>query len=263
MSGGAAAAAAAAAAYGASRGAYSRGTKRTRHGGSALARKRLWGQSAFRPGYDRTGGFYGMALAQRRARQSRMNSELKFHDVDIDDASIAQNGTILNSGTVNIIPQGTEEDQRIGRKCVIKSINWWGNLSLGAGSAAATASDTVRIILYLDKQCNGATASVTDLLAEDNYQSFNNLANKERFRTLMDKTFALSPSGAGGNGTTNFTIESEENFSFYSKCNISIEYSSTLGALTEIRSNNLGVLVLAKDGGRVTLDSKMRLRFTE
>lgn len=263
--GGAAAAAAAAAA--ASAGVRHAGYKRNRSSGPYASKRQYGAPRAFRPGYDRTSGFYGMALAQRRARASRMNQELKFHDIDVDDSAIATTGTILNSGSVNLIAQGTEEDQRIGRKVVIKSINWRGTLVVPSSSAASTVplgiTDTVRIIMYIDKQCNGATATVTDILATANYQSFNNLSNKERFRTLFDRTFDCMPSGIGGDGTTNTAGASAQSFSFYHKCNLPIEFSATAGALTEIRSNNIGVLAISRDGSTVTLDSKVRLRFTE
>ncbi len=201
------------------------------------------------PGFTRRSGFYGGAIG-----------ELKFHDLDIDDATIASNGTIVEDSCV-VIAQGVTEIQRIGRKCTIRSINWRFNIRLPAGTSSTTTADTVRVLLYLDKQTNGATATVTALLESDDYQSFNNLANKSRFRTLMDRTYDMNTE-LSGDGTTVDSPRFNFNDTFFKKVNIPIEYDSTTGAITEQRSNNIGVLILSKNG-LCTFDSKMRIRFSD
>ncbi len=204
-------------------------------------------------------------IPMRRGRGRRANGhkqELKFFDTDITDVAIAVNGTIL-ADSVNEIPQGVTESERIGRKCTIHSINWRINLRLNQKADLLAASNTVRLILYLDKQCNGATAAVTDILEVDNYQSFNNLANKSRFRTLMDRTYELNASAASGNGTANDFGSVNINDTLFKKVNIPIELDAAVGAITEIRSNNIGVLILSKENDTCTFDSTMRIRFTD
>ncbi len=188
-------------------------------------------------------------------------SELKFHDVDLDDASISQAAQITAS--INLIPQGVTEVQRIGRKCTIRSINWRFDLEKQKVTAGDNTFETVRIILYLDKQANGATATVAQILETDDYQAFNNLSNKARFRTLMDRTYDLMNSSGGGDGTTEDYGATILHDSFYKKVNIPIEFDNTAGALTEIRSNNLGVLIISKVGAFVAFTSKFRLRFSD
>ncbi len=209
------------------------------------------------PGYTRASGFYG--------RFTGRAGELKFHDIDVDDASIAINSAIQNSGTINIIAQGTAEDERLGRKCTVKRIMFRYNLTLPVVTDTPI-SETVRMIVYLDTQCNGATATasgVTGILTSDNYQSYNNLANSQRFRILYDRLhFLAAPSGAG-NGTANDFSPYQVNGSFYKKCDIPLEFNSTTGALTEIRSNNICVMTVSKIGSLVALDGKIRLRFAD
>lgn len=125
-----------------------------------------------------------------------------------------------------------------------------------------TGNDTVRIILYLDKQCNGTAATVTQILESDDFQSFNNLSNKSRFRTLMDRVYDLNATAGMGNGTANDTVATQINDSLFKKVNLPIEYDSTAGAIAEIRSNNICMLILSKDG-RAVLDSQMRLRYSD
>lgn len=203
-------------------------------------------------GFQRTSGFYG--------RFGR-DGELKFHDVDLDDASITAAGTITDS--INKIAQGTTESTRIGRKCTIRNINWRFNIELAPTTASANTSEHVRVIMYLDKQCNGATATVTGILESDNFMSFNNLGNKSRFRTLMDRSYDLNATAGGGNGSTEDYGEHIISDSFYKKVNIPVEFDSTLGAITEMRSNNIGVLLLSKNGAQCIFESKIRIRFDD
>ncbi len=216
----------------------------------ARARRKL----TFRRGYNRTGGYYGRYTGDR--------PELKFHDLDVDDASIAAGGTIAQASCVTIA-QGNTESERIGRKLTIRSVNWRFDLSFGI-NAAISGADTIRIILYLDKQCNGGAAVVTDILESADYQSFNNLSNKSRFRTLMDRNYDMQPLAAGGDGTTNDQGGLAMSDSVYLKVNIPIEYdnSATTGVITSVKTNNIGVLLLSKNG-LSTFTSKMRLRYSD
>ncbi len=203
-------------------------------------------------GKSRTSGFYG--------RYSGRSGELKFHDVDLDDAVIAQG--IQVTASINLIAQGVTESTRVGRKCALRSINWHYNLTLpNVGNIGA--GDVVRVVLFKDKQCNGATATNTGIWESDDFQSFRNLANSGRFEILMDRTHVLNRTSAGGNGTANDAPTQEWSFSFYKACNIPLEFDSTTGAITEIRSNNLGVALMSKTGTESGFGSKFRLRFSD
>ncbi len=203
-------------------------------------------------GRSRTSGYYD---------RFRGGGELKFHDVDLDDGSISQTGTITAS--INLIAQGTTESERIGRRCTVRSVNWRFDIVKTPATASADTSETVRVIMYLDKQCNGTAATALAILESNDFQSFNNLANKSRFRTLMDRTYDLNANAGGGDGTTEDYGETILHDSFYKNCNIPIEFDSTTGAITEIRSNNIGVLILSKIGALSVFSSKIRLRFSD
>ncbi len=203
-------------------------------------------------GFLRTGGYFG---------KDGSGGELKFHDIDLNDTLISLAATITDS--VIKIAQGTTESTRVGRKCTIRNIGWKFEILLnGTAAANINAVDVLRVILYLDRQCNGATATATEILESDDYQSFNNLSNKQRFYTLMDRTYDLNQTAAAGNGTANDTAPRILSDSFYKKVNIPVEFSSTTGAITEIRSNNIGVMLISKTGDLMTFASKFRFRFT-
>ncbi len=238
--------------FGFRRGLKSRAGMLGSFNGKRVARQRRRTALARRQrGFVRTGGFFGRFSS---------GMELKFHDLSIDDPVIATGGTIAID-SVNKIAQGTTESTRIGRKCTLRSINWRFRICLPAATDGASASDTVRIILYLDKQANGATAAVTNILESADFQSFNNLANKTRFRTLMDRTYTLNAS-ISGDGTTIDTSQVDLDDSFFKKVNLPIEFDSTAGAITEIRSNNIGILTISSNG-LAGFDSSMRIRFSD
>lgn len=218
-------------------------------------------QAVVVPGFTRTGGFFG--------RFGR-GGELKFLDQDIDDAAIATGGTVFLNGSTEAsllrIPEGNGESERIGRKVTVRSINWRFDITLPELVAQATppAGDTVRVILYLDKQANGAAAATTDILETNDYQSFNNLANSKRFRTLMDRTYAINwDVGIGITASSDYQSKRISD-TFFKKVNIPIEYdnTATTGALATIRSNNINMLILGITG-QAQFGSKMRLRYSD
>ncbi len=202
-------------------------------------------------------------IATRSGRMATSTTELKFHDLDINDAVIAQNGTIAQA-SCNIIAQGTTESERVGRKCTIRSINWRFQMQLDQDSTNSS-SETIRVLLYLDKQTNGAAATALNILESDDFQSFNNLSNKGRFLTLMDRQYTLNKQAAAGNGTTNIFAETQVNDTFFKTVNIPIEFdnSANTGAIGTQRTNNIGLLILGQTGAIASFNSKMRLRFSD
>ncbi len=190
--------------------------------------------------------------------QLKVVMEVKFHDLNVDDGTIASGGTIVQ-GSCNLIAQGTGESERIGRKVHIVKLMWRYEIQLPDTTVAANTHDDVRLILYVDKQCNGAAAAVTDILASDNYQSFYKRSNKDRFVVLHDETTSLRASA--GMATNGY---GEVSFSdmLVVKLFIPIEFSGTDGLIGEIKSNNVGVLVCG-GSGLAGLNSKMRVLYID
>ncbi len=208
--------------------------------------------------------------------------EKKFYDFNlgldplITDGSemTKSNGTIggtLNSTTLCDIKQGTGEQERIGRKCTITNIymklsfRWLVNSASIALSSAAM-DEVVRVIIYWDKQCNGAAASNDDILADDIYNAYRDLSNIKRFRILYDKTKTWTTPGLPDGISDNIArVQKTYEVKIAKKVFIPIEYDSVTGAITEIKSNNIGLLVWTKHGGRMKMEqgSQVRLRFID
>ncbi len=219
-------------------------------------------RAAVVPGFTRRAGYFGRFNQPGTAPAGIQ--EKKFHDVGIADPSIAAGGTIIANSIV-AIAQGLTESTRVGRKVVIRGINWRYRFeSFPLATTAGQVPNEVRLILYLDQQANGAGAAVLDILETSNIHSFNNLSNRDRFKILMDRVIVLNPvAGAGGFTAANEWPGVGVIDSFYKKCNIPIEYSGTTGATAEIRSNNIGVLIVASVGATADMTSQFRIRFTD
>ncbi len=227
-------------------------------------------------GCTRNGGLrrsaaFGRARSALAVTAAPGAGELKFHDIAVDDATIAQGAVIQNGGSVCLIGQAITESTRIGRKCTIKSINWHYEVNMLERDSVASPpnTDVVRVMMYLDRQANGATAVNTDLLEDAGtaslaYQSFNNLSNKNRFRILHDQMFDMNYQVGMGDGATSEVLEQARSGSFYSKCNIPVEFSGTANpsVIGELSSNNIGVMLVSKSG-TAGFVSKLRLRFSD
>ncbi len=219
-----------------------------------------------------------MAYSGRRRRQyrrrrkvsnySRMKrfyskpNELKHHDITADDAVVASTGFI--NASLNLIAQNVTQTGRIGRRCNLTSINWrWtATLPAHADSADIPNGDVLRIILFIDKQCNGTGPVVADFLQDaTDFQSFRKLSNTIRFRVLTDKFVHLNRMVSQTDGTNTsagpkITIAG----AYYKKLNLPLIFDGTAGALTEIDSNNLTLLLISQHG-LCGFESHFRLRF--
>lgn len=228
---------------GASSGRYHTSRKRAR----SMSRKPNFSQG----GYIRKGGYYGRY-------NGPFAQETKFLDVTVSDAIVATGGLII--GTVNVIPQGTTESQRIGRKVVISKILFKYSFDLPSSATMTETSDIFRVILYVDKQCNGAAPAITDILVTANVRSFRALDNSDRFQILMDRTEAINATVGSGDGAANDSGITTRFRKFYKTCSIPIEYDSTSGVIAEIKSNNVGLCVLS-EAGFVGFFGRIRLRY--
>ncbi len=203
-------------------------------------------------------------LTRRRGyyRKGHTVQELKFFDSTNTNATIGTTGAI--TGSINLVPQGIAENQRIGRKIQVRSIacRWWYNLPILQDQADIGSGDTLRIIVFLDRQANGANAAVTDILETAQIESYLNLANKNRFQILMDRKFTLNRQVAVTDGTNQSTTPLFQfNTQWYNKYNIPVEFDSTAGAITEVRSNNFAMLYISQNGKVGVGTQRTRIRY--
>lgn len=194
-------------------------------------------------------------------QRSSRNNELKFFDTGLS-FSFDATGEVPASGQLTLIPQGITESTRLGRKCVIKSIELRAEISY-VPAASTIGSDVVHLYVVLDKQCNGAAAAITDVMTSADFNNnLKNLDNSDRFVILKKFVVTLnSAAGAAAAFSTNTQM-----ISWYKKCNIPIEFdnSAATGAITTIRSNNLFLIAGATiEDDKTTCTGIVRLRYED
>ena len=183
--------------------------------------------------------------------------ELKFLDTLQTSNTIQATGEITST-SLNLIDAGTGESERIGRSVILKSIHGKGFIRLPETMTTSEFADQYRIIVYQDKQANGAAATVAQILQSTDIQSFRNLENTMRFHIMYDKTKTI-------NATASLSTESGRQLhkvKINITCQIPLEFSGTGGGIADLRSNNVGVLMITEAGLAVS-QMQWRVRYTD
>ncbi len=212
-------------------------------------------------GKYRKSGYYGR-YKKRFSPGGGVQVERKFLDslssaLGVDDTTTGS-PLLENALTVEI---GSGENKRNGRKIVITAVGIRGYIRWlieGDGNTAtvntATDINKVRVLIVIDKQCNGVVADVSDLLDNlvitDPLYAFNNLANKGRFITLYDKIHNFNRQIVKL-ATGDFTHVVKE-FKFYKKCRIPVLYSGSNGTIGERCCNNITMRCWAQEKDTAT-----------
>lgn len=182
-------------------------------------------------------------------------AELQFFDTTISSSGLSLTGTIAPS--INLVPQNVEDSGRIGRKIVIKEILFNGVYTIpGAVGSLELTNSTVRQLVYVDHQTNGAALTVSDLLVAAQFLSFPNLTKEGRFTVLDDRLIDLN-SFAGGDDRS---YPANTAFALQFPCNIPVLFDGATGAITEITANNVGILFIISKL-IVGIDSRVRIRY--
>lgn len=234
----------------------------------SYARKRMMVSRAKR-GYLRTGGFYGrFGSGMRRARGFQV--ERKFLDAARSLVTVAETGTMLINSH-NVVPQGNTQSERIGRKITIKALHVKGHYHLNSTAIFQQADQRIRLIFAVDKQTNGAAATLSEVLsfglASVEINAFRNLANVSRFDILYDRVFNL-PNDAvfQDSATTGDTLPKSWGFQFTKKMNLTIEYdaSATTGVIATQRTNNIFAFAIAENADNLpSVEYIFRIRYAD
>lgn len=202
------------------------------------------------PGYTRTVGAYRRSLPS--------SNEKKYFETGL--ASVADLSAGLIVPSLNLIPQGTTDKTRIGNKVTIRNINMRFVASIDNQTAITMANGILRVILYVDKQANGAAATVADLISVANVTGFRNMDQVDRFTILKDKVYTIEPKCANATSTST----ADRMYKISKKVNIPVHFSSTTGAITEVRSNNIGILLFGNfNSVNFAQTGLARIKFTD
>lgn len=120
--------------------------------------------------------------------------ESKAYDNSSLSTQVNTSGSFI---VLNTPVPGTDYINRIGRKVTVTSVFVRGFMNLEAAATPTTGivseAQMGRMIIFVDKQPNGATPATTDLLTNATAQSQLNLNNRDRFFILCDKQWVFDP----------------------------------------------------------------------
>lgn len=211
----------------------------------------------------RRGGKSLASKAYRLARKAYNSTdhELKFlnNTFDAVDVSGATEANTTNIFPLNLTIQGIDDQNRIGDKIIMKSVEI--RLLFTAGTNSGPAGNVGRVMLIYDRQTNGGLSTVQAML--ENAASTNqrrNLASpynvefRLRFRVLMDRRFRVSAESYN------------QTFFLHRKyLRHQTQYNGAGGAIGNIHTGSL-VLVIIGDqvvggGTNATVDGQVFLRY--
>lgn len=136
---------------------------------------------------------------------------------------------------LNGISQGTDAQQRVGRRINIKSIE----MKVHASTMAITKMALVRFVIVLDKQPNGQVATweqvydVDTVLNANTPYALRNISNKQRFWVLWDSGLIPIIGDASAKESSNSAMIATREM--YKKVNIPVQYNqgtdATIGSI--------------------------------
>ena len=164
-------------------------------------------------------------------------AETKFSQIS-DTAMQPGNGGIIK--LLNGLTQGVTDTTRTGSQVILK----YAYLKFICTTNASATTDAARVIVFLDRQPNGGTPALTDLLntgVPDAFISTYEQHNRMRFKILFDQTQICMPMFSGGVCYTIFNCKLP-NLSW-----IRTQYNGNAGTAADLKTNGLFYLVISKE----------------
>lgn len=186
----------------------------------------------------------------------RLTGEKLFHDVTTTGAAVDTTPLIINC---NVMDVGAAVGQRTGRRIEMQSIY----VRMETHSGTTPTGCAIRVILFYDKQTNGAQPGATDVLDANRPEAMLNMDSRQRLEVLADKTYVQTVQ-SGGAATAGFV----KTFNFHKifrklRCRDTI-YSGTGSGIADIATGGLFIMLLSTEAVGVTapvIDMVTRLRY--
>lgn len=180
----------------------------------------------------------GPSLTQRQEKKT----------IDTGEIVYSVNAAAPSLTLLNGVISGDDFNNRDGRRIFMKSIFMRGSVNAQAFGAAQGMS---RLIVFYDKQTNGAAPAILDVLVTATVASQLNLNNRSRFQILADQTFFFSNTG-----------EAIREVEVFRNLNLDAQYSGVTASVASIATGSIYMLMLA-DFSTVDYKVSERIRFLD
>lgn len=185
------------------------------------------------------------ALATAKLVKSLVNVEFK-ETVRATNLSPDASGTVVS---LNAIGQGDDKDDRNGNSIKNKSLL----VRMRAEQNSSATNTSLRVLFIRDKQVNGSTPLVTDVLQAANPLSSLNTDYGKRFVVLADSLFSLS-----SNGTTC------SHRKIFKKLGFHTEFGGTGNSVADINSGAIWMLAVSDEATNTpTLFYNTKVRYLD
>lgn len=202
--------------------------------------RRSYRRSNYRRRYPRrsTGGTDYIRMAKTaytgvKYLKSLVNVEK--HPIDVNTA-VNPNATTGSFTLLNSTIQGDAAGNRQGNSILMKMVN----INLKVTMATNATHSTVRMILFWDKECNGSTPVISNLLSQSSVMGNYNHDEATRFPILADKRVTLSVSG-----------NQEMTLRIYRKLFKHTHYDGNVGSIADIVDNALWLFCVSDEGTNI------------
>jgi len=172
------------------------------------------------------------------------DEEGKVLDTALSSTVVASTGTVMYSSVV-LIPEGSGDGERVGRAVRVQRGMFRGVIY--------RPEYCMRLIFFVDKQCNGAAVSVTDVLETASVHSFMNMSNADRFDVLYDEYHY-----GEGNAYTGYY----EPVDVRLELNLPVQYTGALASIANLSSVNVGCIAVGYDSS-CTLEGNFRVVYSD
>ena len=212
------------------------------------------GGRMYKKGYSKRAVKYGKAnkalSIARKNRRMLLASETKYIFKAEDDEDCIVTGEVK---ALSNVVQGDDNITRDGKK--IQVFEWSLDMNMTLGTANAD-NDLVRVIGVIDKQTNGATYGIAELLqttsAGNILVSSIFINNKKRFRILFDRTYKLT---SGGTEVAHLR--------YRKKLNLPIQYDANNGNVADLVSNSFSFFIANANANVCTYTYESKISFKD
>jgi hypothetical protein len=194
--------------------------------------------------------------------KGRITPKVEFHYNDTAQASYAGDTT----GTVtalNLIAEGNDNINRLGKKAVMRSVAING-LAYLPGTTSTLSPGQARILLVWDNAADGAPPAITDVLVAISSTSYVNPNNIARFTILHDQRVTLGV--LSYTSTSSVADKTCQPINVRKRIDAPTQYSGTAAAITSVQNGSLLMLTMG-DGGagsnRPVFQIATRVTFTD
>lgn len=191
------------------------------------------------------------AGARIRATARPTAPELKYFDLNISTSVQNNFWNIISNLSLSSITQGVGNNSRIGRKIRVRGIVLRGKfIATVEPTPAARLAQPWTMDFLWDKQCNGAVPQITDIYTSANSQGLPNPLFDDRFKFIkrLSKDDPQSP---------------HQQINTKINCNQVITYDASTGAITDLTTTNLLVIMVTPFDATPTFSGILRILYVD